>query len=152
MASYTTNLNLKKPAGSENVAIGDINGNMDTIDTAVGTLRSQRTWTNILEKTTTANVNFDETVAVSYPTDPKEIMLTLQRVSNGRTFAASVIPFSQFAGGALYAMGMYAIYSGALNGTSNAVINAVAIDTPGNQIEVALNAHTEAIKIRVFVR
>ena len=34
MASYTTNLNLKKPAGSENVAIGDINGNMDIIDTA----------------------------------------------------------------------------------------------------------------------
>ena len=38
MASYTTNLNLKKPAGSENVAIGDINGNMDTIDTAYGAL------------------------------------------------------------------------------------------------------------------
>ena len=40
MASYTTNLNLKKPAGSENVAIGDINGNMDTIDTAYGALNS----------------------------------------------------------------------------------------------------------------
>ena len=40
MASYTTNLNLKKPAGSENVAIGDINGNMDTIDTAYGSLKS----------------------------------------------------------------------------------------------------------------
>ena len=38
MASYTTNLNLKKPSGSEAVAIGDINGNMDTIDTAYGTL------------------------------------------------------------------------------------------------------------------
>ena len=38
MASYTTNLNLKKPAGSENVAIGDINNNMDTIDQAFGTL------------------------------------------------------------------------------------------------------------------
>ena len=36
MASYTTNLNLKKPAGSENVAIGDINNNMDAIDTAYG--------------------------------------------------------------------------------------------------------------------
>jgi hypothetical protein len=40
MASYTTNLNLKKPAGSENVAIGDINNNMDIIDSAVGTLNS----------------------------------------------------------------------------------------------------------------
>lgn len=36
MASYTTNLNLKKPAGSENVSIGDINANMDAIDAAVG--------------------------------------------------------------------------------------------------------------------
>ena len=41
MASYTTNLNLKKPAGSENVAIGDINNNMDAIDTAYGTLNSK---------------------------------------------------------------------------------------------------------------
>ena len=40
MASYTTNLNLKKPSGSENVAIGDINNNMDTIDNAYGTLNS----------------------------------------------------------------------------------------------------------------
>lgn len=40
MASYTTNLNLKKPAGSENVAIGDINNNMDIIDNAYGTLNS----------------------------------------------------------------------------------------------------------------
>ena len=32
MATYTTALNLKKPAGGENVLIGDINGNMDTLD------------------------------------------------------------------------------------------------------------------------
>ena len=41
MASYTTNLNLKKPAGSENVSIGDINNNMDTIDQAYGALNSK---------------------------------------------------------------------------------------------------------------
>jgi hypothetical protein len=41
MASYTTNLNLKKPAGSENVAIGDINNNMDAIDQAYGTMDSK---------------------------------------------------------------------------------------------------------------
>ena len=40
MASYTTNLNLKKPSGSENVAISDINGNMDTIDSAFGTVQN----------------------------------------------------------------------------------------------------------------
>lgn len=41
MATYTSNLNLKKPDGSENVAIGDINSNMDTIDQAYGTLNNQ---------------------------------------------------------------------------------------------------------------
>ena len=41
MASYTTYLNLKKPAGSENVSIGDINNNMDLVDTAYHTLSNQ---------------------------------------------------------------------------------------------------------------
>ena len=44
MASYTSNLNLKKPAGSENVAIGDINGNMDTIDANLGPLVGSTKW------------------------------------------------------------------------------------------------------------
>ena len=35
MASYTSNLNLKKPAGSEGYSVDDWNGNMDLIDTAV---------------------------------------------------------------------------------------------------------------------
>ena len=39
MASYTTKFNLKKPAGSENMNIADINGNMDTIDTQLNKSR-----------------------------------------------------------------------------------------------------------------
>ena len=35
MASYTSNYNLKKPAGTENININDINGNMDIIDAAL---------------------------------------------------------------------------------------------------------------------
>jgi len=35
MATYTTNLNLKKPAGSDTASITDINNNMDTLDTVV---------------------------------------------------------------------------------------------------------------------
>lgn len=35
MASYTPNLNLKKPASSDYALISDINSNMDTIDTEV---------------------------------------------------------------------------------------------------------------------
>ena len=55
MASYTTNLNLKKPAGSENVAIGDINGNMDTIDTAYGALNSKIAKNQVLDFATVIN-------------------------------------------------------------------------------------------------
>ena len=36
MATYTTNLNLKKPEGTESQQIADINDNMDTIDAFVG--------------------------------------------------------------------------------------------------------------------
>ncbi len=35
MATYTPNLNLKKPAASDYALISDINGNMDTLDSAV---------------------------------------------------------------------------------------------------------------------
>ena len=35
LATYTTNIGLKKPDGSENMNIGDINGNMDDIDAAI---------------------------------------------------------------------------------------------------------------------
>lgn len=36
MATYTSNINLKKPAGGDKIRIADINGNMDNIDAAVG--------------------------------------------------------------------------------------------------------------------
>ena len=38
MASYTTNLNLKKPAQSDKIRIADFNGNADTIDAAIGSV------------------------------------------------------------------------------------------------------------------
>ena len=38
MATYTPNLNLKKPATTDYVDIADINGNMDLIDDACNTL------------------------------------------------------------------------------------------------------------------
>ena len=38
MASYTTNLDLKKPAQSDKIRIADINGNMDDIDAAFGAI------------------------------------------------------------------------------------------------------------------
>ena len=41
MATYTTNLNLKKPTTSEMYNVLDWNDNSDKIDSAVGTLSSQ---------------------------------------------------------------------------------------------------------------
>lgn len=40
MATYTTNLNLKKPATSDKVRIADFNNNFDTIDDAIGEVGS----------------------------------------------------------------------------------------------------------------
>ena len=60
MASYTTNLNLKKPAGSENVAIGDINNNMDAIDNAYGTLTTPTSTTVTSLDNGTGKVYFDK--------------------------------------------------------------------------------------------
>ena len=39
MATYTTNLNLKKPDGDENMNVLDINGNMDLLDAAYGDMK-----------------------------------------------------------------------------------------------------------------
>lgn len=38
MATYTTNLSLKKPAQSDKIRIADINNNMDMVDQAIGDL------------------------------------------------------------------------------------------------------------------
>ena len=43
MATYTSNLSLKKPEGTEDINIADINGNMDILDKLLlcsGTVRT----------------------------------------------------------------------------------------------------------------
>lgn len=42
MATYTTNYNLKKPATTDYVAIGDLNDNFDKIDTKLKSLDSNK--------------------------------------------------------------------------------------------------------------
>ena len=79
-------------------------------------------------------------------------MFTLQRASNGRTFATSICPAGQFNGGALYAMGMFTLYSGAMGSCSDIVVNAVAIDAGNDRIEVAVISCPEPIKLRVYAR
>ena len=57
MSSQTTNLHLVKPADGETADIGVINGNMDTIDTAIGSLR---------ESVSHGDVTFDSIASGSY--------------------------------------------------------------------------------------
>ena len=56
MSSQTTNLHLVKPATTDDVDVADINGNMDTIDTAVHTLQESvsETYTDYEVTTTSA--------------------------------------------------------------------------------------------------
>lgn len=67
MASYTTNLNLKKPSGSENVSIGDINNNMDTIDQAYGNMKDF-----VKSKAFTAS---ESPFTINFPTNSRHLII-----------------------------------------------------------------------------
>ena len=96
MASYTTNLNLKKPAGSEAVAIGDINNNMDTIDQAYGTLNGKitdmGTQVEILNATETTTT--EKTLSQSIDNFRYIIIEALS--NNGAIFSSQIVPVVVF--------------------------------------------------------
>ena len=66
MATYTTNLNLKKPTTSEMYNVLDWNDNSDKIDTAVGTLNSQISGKANIQKGSIASGS-SENVTISRP-------------------------------------------------------------------------------------
>ena len=76
MASYTTNLNLKKPSGSENVAISDINGNMDTIDSAFGNVQNMIQSKILPTKTSSA------TRTINLPNNARATLTSIASVGN----------------------------------------------------------------------
>ena len=51
MATYTTNLNLKKPASTDQYNVADMNGNMDTLDSAYDNLEKKTSVTVTLNQT-----------------------------------------------------------------------------------------------------
>ena len=69
MASYTSNLNLKKPAGSENVAIGDINNNMDAIDAAYGMVTGNMMIKEVANAASLADIETNLNSIISNMTD-----------------------------------------------------------------------------------
>ena len=115
-------------------------------------LNSGLAWRRILNVDTTANTNYDQTITTENLGNANEIMLTIQRKSNLRTFASNVIPFGQFSGGALYASGSYTLFCGAMNANTYRWINAVAIFVSYTQIEIAVQPNDEALTVRIFVR
>lgn len=119
---------------------------------ANGVIRKDaRQWIRVLEKNQAANTAIDDTISVSYPGEFTEIMYTIQRYSNGRTIASTVVPLTQFQGGAMYAMGAYTLYTGTMKDSTIVVVNGVAIQDTGT-IEIACNACPESLKHRIFVR
>lgn len=67
MATYTTNLSLKKPAQSDKVRIADFNNNADTIDAAIGAVGSKNLvgMVNALQDAAAIIANGDTHVAIS---------------------------------------------------------------------------------------
>lgn len=129
-----------------------VQGAIDENASEIADVKSGLTWKRILNVVTTANANYDQTQTVENIANYNEIMLTIQRSSNGRTFATSVCPVAQFQNAGLYAGGAYVLYAGLMNASQARWINAVAIWQSNTSVEIAVNANDEALTVRVWVR
>ena len=138
MASYTPNLNLKKPATSDLVSIADINGNMDALDTAV----ANKLDADAEEIRATQFGGIDQTFTLK-ATGIKEIMhikdaTTYWKDNNGCAYIKCLIRYSTVAQGTTTAtttkMGAWlveAVYSGTQHGLYCTEINANAGNATG---------------------
>ena len=123
-----------------------------TVGTELTALNNSLTWKRIIDVQTTTNVSYDQTLSVEDLSSYNEIMFTLQRTSNRRTFATAMCPITQFQNAALYASGSYSLYSGVISQNPSRWINAVAIWSSNTGIEIACNANDEPLTLRVSVR
>ena len=87
MATYTTNLNLKKPTTSEMYNVLDWNDNSDKIDTAVGNLNSQIGTMFTVFKTVAygQTVNSGTTITVPVETGSGTYMVLVARSDRTKT-------------------------------------------------------------------
>ena len=83
MATYTSNLNLKKPGLSDDALIADINGNMDLLDTDAGKLRADIA---IVENGNTATHNIAEGQYVVWKGD---LCIASAAIASGATLSSS---------------------------------------------------------------
>lgn len=93
MATTTTNLGLKKPAYSDSADVKDFNDNMDTIDTAVGTINDKIANMFVQKSATFSNVAAEAgasiTVDLSSEVGSKNIKLaTIYNTSGHNLFTS----------------------------------------------------------------
>ena len=129
-----------------------IAGSAQTVKSALDTLNSKMPWTRLCEITQEANTSLDEEITVNNMSNAREIMFTIQRISNGRTFASSVVPQAQFSSGAIYAFGSYVLLAGPIKDAPMVGINAVCIWKTATKVEIAASANEDALKYRLWMR
>lgn len=86
---YTTNLNLKKPATTDNVLISDINENMDTLDSNIKSVEDNAT---SLEKRTEAIEGAVEVKSGTWTPTPNSAAVTFS-VSDGEYYKVGNMVF-----------------------------------------------------------
>lgn len=88
MATYTTNLNLKKPATSDKIRIADFNGNADILDSAIHDndllIANLKSDIGIVENTNTASHNIS---AGQYVIWKGELYTASDAISSGATLS-----------------------------------------------------------------
>ena len=128
MSSQTTNLHLVKPADGETADIGVINSNMDTIDSAVGTL--QQSVSNV--KSTNAS-GTEESISAGTRTGIRSISppsgvtmgsVVSASVSSGST---NVVPFNVGIGTSGVTFNLYNVASSAQTVTPTATFRYIEL-------------------------
>ena len=123
MASYTSHYNLKKPAGTEDINVNDINTNMDAIDAAIYSV-SDKTQITVLAANWTATQTSANNVKV---TDDLSLSEGLWLVILTVPFASSGTPIVRIDGtGSFYAHQM-----GTTNASGAQTMKIVNVDSNG---------------------
>ena len=123
MASYTSHYNLKKPAGTEDINVNDINTNMDAIDAAIYSV-ADKTQMTVLFANWTATQTSSNTAKV---TDDLSLSEGLWLVILTVPFASSGTPVVRIDG----TSGFYAHELGTANGSGAQTMKVINVDSNG---------------------
>ena len=126
MASYTSHYNLKKPAGTEDINVNDINTNMDAIDEAIYSV-SDKTQTTVLVANWTAAQTSANNVKVT-----EDLLLTqgLWLVILTIPFASSGTPIVRIDGSGT----MFAHQYATTNASGAQIMKVIDVDSNGMMI------------------